>query len=90
MESEKQDMNVKKLEMGLITDVKYGYVDNQGVGLSMEIRILTGYTSLFMAVDAATKFFEEVKLGSILFLKGRPVVVSHDENGVIKFENFLT
>lgn len=77
-------------ELALITQAKYGYVDNQGVGLSLTIRILRGATQLFVDNETAKKFIEETKLEDVTALRGAPVVVSVGEDRMVRFERFLT
>ena len=77
-------------EMAFITDVAYGFVDNQGVGLQLQIRLIRGGTVLFIGAEEANKFIEELKIGNVLVLKGRPIAVSVGyEDNIVRFEHLL-
>jgi len=79
----------KDFEMGLITRTVYGYSDNQGVGLLMEVRILQGAAQLFLPQEAVTNMLTELKIGNIEILKGAPCVVSVGEDKIVRFERLL-
>jgi hypothetical protein len=76
-------------EMAFITDAAYGFVDNQGVGLQLQLRLIQGGTVLFIKAEEANKFIEELKIGNVLGLKGKPVAVSVGEDRIVRFEHLL-
>jgi hypothetical protein len=78
-----------KREMGYINDLAYGYIDTQGVGLKLNVRLLEGFVSLFMDAASVTKLLTESKLSNIGVLQGKPIVVTIDENKTVRFEKFL-
>lgn len=81
-------MKNQDLELAIITDISYGYVDNQGVGLSLAVRILRGGAVVFMDAENVTQFLNDTKISNITAFNGKPCIVRVKDN-TITFVNML-
>lgn len=77
-----------KEEMAYVLNVGYGYVEGQGVGLQLEVRLINGAAMILVDAETANKMIEETKMGNVLGIKGKPVAVTVEDK-VVKFSRFL-
>jgi len=75
-------------ELGLILDIKFGYVDNVGTCCTLEVKTIRGNTSLNVEYTDLVAYINAGKISDLKNLIKTACVVNHF-GGLYKFVRFL-
>lgn len=86
LQDEKDRQSSKKEELGVIDAIDYGYQDHIGACLYCHIKMLGRSCFWIFSKEQSDKIFDQYKLGSLTYLKGKIVKVTRDGNLVKSVE----
>lgn len=75
--------------MAIIKDIKVGYIDHAGVGVSFSVNGEGWGAGVHLSFEEVAEWLKENYIDDIKTLNGKPCIVEIDENRTVNFKRFL-